>query len=172
MTIFDIVSKSERIRIMKNRIVVTVLHDMAGSLYEQGWRNGLFRPIAHMSLGYGSDGCKDTEVDFAESITFLVEAVNDEKSRVLVLGTCPRTITSSWIKAAELVIKGSDVKTVVIPIAKLLNRDMSNPMIDGSIIFVDKLGIFRIEKPGHMLANDFVEVFSQSARLFNQQVSG
>jgi hypothetical protein len=121
-------------------------------------------------LGYGANGCKDTEVEYFETIKFLIDAVKEEGSAVLILGTCPRSITSSWVKAAELVIKGSEVKVVVIPVATLLDKN-NDPTVDGSILFVDKSGIFRIEHIGKTLARDFVEKFSREAHLIDTELS-
>jgi len=159
---------------MKKQITVTALHDAAAFLYRSGWREGCFNAIAHLSLGYGVAGCKDTEVDYFKTIDFLVSAVKDEGSRVLILGTCPRSITSWWIKAAELVIKGSDVKIVIIPIAtviKSVKSEHSDQTVDGSILFVDKSGIFRIEHPGRMLASQFIEGFSKEAKRLDESIS-
>jgi hypothetical protein len=155
---------------MQKRITVTTLHEMAASLYEQGWRKGCFRTIAHLSLGYGSDGCKDTEVHYFETIKFLTEAVKEEGSRVLIFGTMPRSATSSWIKAAELVIRNGDVPIVIIPIAVMLQAISADPLIDGSVIFVNDSGITRIEHPGRMPASEFVEYFTREAEQINKDL--
>jgi hypothetical protein len=153
---------------MKKRITVTTLHEAAASLYEEGWRNRCFNAIAHLSLGYGTAKCKDTEVDYFETIAFFVKAVKEEGSRILILGTCPRSITSSWIKAAELVIKNSEVRVVIIPIACVVQANHSNPTVDGAILFVTSFGISRIEHPGRMSASEFVEIFSREAKQLDE----
>lgn len=153
------------------RITVTALHEMAASLYAEGWRNGCFHTIPHLSLGYGVNRCKDTEVDYFRTINFLISAVKEEKSRVLILGTCPRSVTLSWIKAAELVINGSDVRLVIIPMVTIVKSDHLDPIVDGSILFISNLGISRIEHPGRMLLSEFIENLSQEAKRSNESIS-
>lgn len=112
------------------RIIVTVLTDMASSLYE-GVSMKDFCPIAHLPLGYGLSDCKDREIDFYESVTAFTKIAREEGSHVFILGFGPRMIPASWIKAAELIIQGSEVKVVLIPLCKMNDKEIvlmeSNP---------------------------------------------
>jgi hypothetical protein len=150
----------------KGRITITTLHEAAASLYDEA----CFRTIPHLSLGYGAKGCNDTEADFSETVTFLISAVKEEESPVLVLGTCPRSITSSWIKVAEIVIKSTIVKIVVIPLAVVVKKDWQDPTVNGSVIFVNDSGIFRVDHYGEILASNFVKQFSNETESLNEKL--
>jgi hypothetical protein len=152
------------------RIIVTTLSDMAAGFYETGDHYGHFRPIAHLPLAYGYPGSRETEVDFYKTVAFNAEAAREEGSRIFLLGFGPRTVTSTWIKAAELIIRDSDVKLVLVPLCKIVDkRDRSNPIINGAVLFVNKTGIFKAQAFGRLPARDFWARVADAAIKLNRK---
>lgn len=151
------------------KIVITNLSDAAASFYEDDERKNFFRPIAHLSLGYGVENCKDSEADFCETVAFCNEAAKEVDAKVFVLGLCPRSITSTWLKAAELIIKGSDVRIVVIPMARVVRADHRNPIVTGTILFVDKTGLFNVVSMGEVTAEEFRLKYTEEALYFHRE---
>ncbi len=152
----------------KGRITNTSLSDMTASFYDESGRRGYFNTIAHMPLGYGFPGNKETELDYYESIAFFTKAATEERSTIFILGFAPRQITSTWIKAAELIIKGSGVKMVLIPHAVLLDDDHNNPFVFGGLLYVQEEGITKIESFGTLKAEDFWTKIAEIAKSMNR----
>lgn len=153
----------------KARITNTSLNDMATSFFEQGERKGHFNTIAHLPLGYGSSNCVDTEAECYQSISFFIKAAEDEGSKVFILGFAPQVIPALWIKTAELIIQGSEVEIILIPIAKKV-RDGWNPIILGNLLYVRDGGIFDVEQMGELRAGDFWAQVAEKAMSLNQGV--
>lgn len=78
------------------------------------------------------------EHDFYEGTTFLIQEARKEGSRVFILGCGRQAVSSSLIKAAELIVNGSGVIRVLIPI---VYEDASDT-VGGRILYVGEKGIF------------------------------
>lgn len=141
----------------KGRIVVTVLHEMGTMFWEEADRKEHFRTIAVMPMGYGWRKSKETEVDYCAAVDYNVCAAKEEGARVFILGFGPRMVTWAWTKMAALIIQGSKVKTVLIPLCKRIGEGgrFSNPPINGSLLFVTRDGIVKVQDFGRLPAYDF-----------------
>jgi hypothetical protein len=148
----------------RHRVTVTALHEPDTHYFETGNRQGKFWPVAMPDLGYGCEGYKGTEATFYQSVAWLVERAKEEGSRVFILGFGPASIPSTWIKTAEMIIQGSDVRVALIPLCKMVgNRDSHNPKVHGTIIHVDKTGITKVDVIGETLLDSFFGLLSMVA---------
>lgn len=156
----------------KCRITNSSLNDMTAMFFEQGCRKGHFNTIAHPPLGYGTKGCEDTEAECYETISFFTKVAKEEGSKVFILGFAPRFVSFLWIKTAEVIIRGSEVKTVLIPIAKIVSDgDSWNPTVVGGLLYITEEGISEIKSVGEMTVQDFWTKIAEEAMALNQKYS-
>jgi hypothetical protein len=131
---------------------------MASLFWNEDDREGHFNTIAHPPLGYGSPGCNDSLEVCNETIRFFIKAVQEEDSKVFILGFGPRAITSFWIHTAIEVIQNSSVEEVLIPLARVVSEASDwfrGPTIIGGLLHVREGGITHVDSMGTLDATDF-----------------
>jgi hypothetical protein len=125
------------------------------------------------ALGYGYPGCKDTESDFYESVGDLIRIAKEEGSLVFILGYGPYSITSQWVKAAELIVRGSAVKVCLVPMCERLDiANNSIPIVRATVLHVEERGIVKAESFKKMAANKFFDQLAAVARLLDREYRG
>lgn len=153
------------------KILVTTLGDMAASRYEKPDRRNHFEAIYMPALGYGYPGCEDTESDFYESVGDLIRIAKEERSLVFILGYGPRVITSQWIKTAELIVRGSEVKVCLVPMCEKVGGEVkSNLTLRATVFHVEETGIVKAEFFGEKIAvKKFFDQLDAVARLLDRK---
>lgn len=167
-----ILCPERKVEMSKNgKILVTTLGEMASSQYEKPDRKNHFRPIYMPALGYGYPGCKDTESDFYESVGDLIRIAKEERSFVFILGYGPRVVTSQWVKAAELIVRGSEVKVCLVPMCeKLDSMNDRNPTLRATVLHIEEAGIVKAEFLGEKIAaNKFFDQLAAVASLLDRE---